>query len=174
MMILRVTLLELIGNSDLQPHMLSASLVSFWEWNWGRVHVEDFLNPVELGGASRQCDHRDFPVPDRRLARGATDKFYVAVNGNEIDLGEMDSTSTSTTINGAWNGMTWERVTDSQGSNLGFNSASDKMHYITMQVPSSIFPGNELTIIFGVTVSQPISVQEAGVDDLLILAYYNW
>ena len=67
------------------------------------------------------------------------DKFFVEINGVVIDLGEMDSMSTSVPIGGVESGITWERQTPQQGANLGFGATEDKKHLVKLIIPASVF-----------------------------------
>ena len=102
------------------------------------------------------------------------DKFYVEINSVSIDLGEMDSSSTSTTLTGVESGITWERQTVQQGTDLGFETDLDKKHDVTVTVPATSYTTTESVILtFRVVTSEPIDAQSAGVDDLVITAFYD-
>ena len=63
----------------------------------------------------------------------AGDKFYVEVNGISIDIGEMETTSTSVPESGTESGIAWERQTIQQGSDLGFGVDLDKKHVVQVE-----------------------------------------
>ena len=85
------------------------------------------------------------------------DKFSVEINGVVIDLGEMDSTSDSTAIGGVESGISWERETPQQGTDLGFGPTQDKKHSVTLIVPASLFPDETISLGFRVTTRQLVS-----------------
>ena len=106
------------------------------------------------------------------------DKFSVVINGVTIDLGEMVQNSTSVPLGGDEQGITWQRQTSAQGADLGFGSGPDKTHLVNLTVPAALLLDEDddemlLTILFRAdTPSGPIGALSAGVDDLVITAYY--
>ena len=119
-----------------------ASTTISTEWDSGETTTapgfSEFLGPL---GAGREEVSKSFVMhqcqdgPAEEVVISFTlyqidewtpeDKFYVEINGNILDLGEMDATSISQPLAGTVSGIQWERETVQQGTNLGFGSASD-------------------------------------------------
>ena len=164
------------------------------EWSFGSTtEAVGFSVFLGLLGAGREEMSRTIQVPrssgpvamraDRLAVAFAVyqidnwtsqDKFYAVINGVEVDLGEMDSTSTSAAISGSEpSGISWQRQTPQQGTNLGYGSSLDKKHLVQMTIPASLFPGEVLSLGFRVVTSRDIASQSAGVDDLVVTSYYD-
>ena len=103
----------------------------------------------------------------------ATDQFFVGINGVIFNLGEMDATSISVDLSDEVADIKWERQTIAQGSDRGFGSQNDKKHLVKIIIPASVFPDEKIRLGFRAVTTQPIESESAGVDDLVIAAYYD-
>ncbi|CAB9501666.1 hypothetical protein SEMRO_115_G056590.1 [Seminavis robusta] len=73
-------------------------------------------------------------------------------------------------------GIEWTRVTPQEGLNVNDGSQLDKMHTVTMSIPSSLIEEaspTSLTLGFVVELLMPSSQENYGIDDLNITSFYT-
>ena len=107
------------------------------------IDIPNGTGPDEAGIESVTIEFSLYQIDDWKT----TDKFLVDIKGTVINLGEMDSsTDTSGTISGedTKSGITWERETVMEGTDLGFGPLPDKKHIVQMTIPGSQIPNDKL------------------------------
>ena len=103
-----------------------------------------------------------------------SDRIFLEIGGTEIDLGEMDFSSFSETIDGYIEGITWHRNTETQCIDMHLGSDQlDKKHVVDLTIPSSHLKDNHLTFEIHVETSNGIEIESVVVDSLKVLANYG-
>jgi len=139
----------------------------------GNAEVSQVFVIPSAGGITADSVSLEFNLYQIDNWESTGDAFIVVVGGTEVSLGNMLENVEGEYLNGEVGGVSWSRTTTSSGSNLGFLSANDSVHFVQLEISAGFFSSGILRIDFKAITSSDIDLQSAGVDNFKLTARYS-
>lgn len=106
------------------------------------------------------------------------DRFLFIVGGTRLDLQQfglqdpVNNPGNIYSLSGKAGGISWQRTTETNSTDLGFSAAKDQKHKITVSIPSWYYAETgKLKVGFHLETSHATWSESAGVDDFKIIAH---
>ena len=133
---------------------------------------KEYTVPTDADHVKFQIDFYEIDSWDADNRYGP-DCIYIWIDDTKVFIGIFGSDNDEGRRKGSMNGITWRSKALAGPENIGFGSAKDQKHRITMLIPKSYFADGKMKVTLETRVNGPKEDESSGWDNIKVFYLYD-